>query len=109
MIPGRFEGPPGAAHGGIVAAYLNEVLAGAPVNHAGGMYITGELMVRYVKPTPIERSLLGRGRATKDAERYIDLEGTLEDFETREIVAKATGRFFPLPGTPAGAGATRFS
>ncbi|HWP77334.1 MAG TPA: PaaI family thioesterase, partial [Methylomirabilota bacterium] len=25
VIPGRFEGPPGAAHGGIVAAYLDEI------------------------------------------------------------------------------------
>ena len=61
--------------------------------------VTGELTVRYVKPTPIERPLLGRGRATKDAERYLALEGTLEDLETREIVAKATGRLFPLPET----------
>ena len=35
LIPRRFEGPPGSAHGGIVAAYLDEVLAGAAVNHTG--------------------------------------------------------------------------
>lgn len=35
LISRRFEGPPGSAHGGIVAAYLDEVLAGAAVNHAG--------------------------------------------------------------------------
>jgi acyl-coenzyme A thioesterase PaaI-like protein len=108
VIPARFAGPPGAAHGGIVAAYLDEVLAGAAVNHGGRICITGELTVRYVKPTPIERPLLGRGRATKDAARYLDLEATLEDLATREIVAKATGRFFPLPEAPAGAAATRF-
>jgi acyl-coenzyme A thioesterase PaaI-like protein len=97
IIPRHFAGPPGAAHGGIVAAYLDEVLAGAAVHATGRIYVTGELSVRYVKPTPIERPLLGRGRAVKDAGRYLDLEGTLEDLATRVVVARATGRFFPLP------------
>jgi acyl-coenzyme A thioesterase PaaI-like protein len=96
VIPKRFEGPPQGAHGGIVAAYLDEVLAGAAVNHTGRIHVTGELSVRYVKLTPIERPLLGRARAVQQAETYVDLEATLEDLETGEVVAKATGRFFPL-------------
>jgi len=96
VIPTRFEGPPRTAHGGIVAAYLDEVLAGAAVNHTGRVHITGELSVRYVRPTPLERPLLGRGRAVKVASRYVDVEGTLEDLETHAIVARATGRFFPV-------------
>ena len=99
IIPRRFEGPPGAAHGGIVAAYLDEVLAGAAVHATGRIHVTGELAVRYVKPTPVERPLLGRGRATADSGKFLDLEGALEDLETREVVARATGRFFPLPGS----------
>ena len=70
VVPRRFEGPPGAAHGGIVAAYLDEVLAGAAVNHSGKLYVTGELSVRYVKGTPIERPLLGRGRAVRDRQAW---------------------------------------
>ena len=96
IVPSRFEGPPGAVHGGIVAACLDEVLAGAALRHGRRSYVTGELSVRFVKPTPIARPLLGRGRATKDAGKYLDLEATLEDLETREIVARATGRFFPM-------------
>lgn len=98
VIPRRFEGPPGAAHGGIVAAYLDEVLAGAAVNHTGRMYVTGELTVRYVKGTPIERPLLGRGRAVLDSGKYIDLEASIEDWETGEVVAKASARFLPIKG-----------
>ncbi|HKW90918.1 MAG TPA: PaaI family thioesterase [Methylomirabilota bacterium] len=98
VIPRRFEGPRGAAHGGIVAAYLDEILAGAAVNHTGRLYVTGELTVRYIKGTPIERPLLGRGRTVRDSGKYIDLVGTIEDWDTREVVAKATGRFFPMPG-----------
>ena len=100
LIPKRFEGPPRGAHGGIVAAYLDEVLAAAAVNLKGCVHLTGELSVRYVKLTPVECPLLGRGRAVKDAEKYLDLEGTLEVLETGEVVARATGRFFPLPGGP---------
>ncbi len=100
VIPMRFAGPPGAAHGGIVAAYLDEVLAGAAANHTGHVHVTGQLTVRYVKPTPVERPLLGRGRARRQAGKYLEVEGTLEDLETREIVARAAGRFFPLPGRP---------
>lgn len=98
VIPGRFEGPPTGAHGGIVAAYLDEVMSGAAVSHTGRIHVTGELSVRYVRLTPVERPLLGRGRAVKQTDKYVDLEATLEDFETGEIVAKATGRFFPMPG-----------
>lgn len=96
VIPGRFEGPPGAAHGGIVAAYLDEILAGAAVSHTGRLYVTGELTVRYVKGTPIERPLLGRGRAVRDWDKYIDLEATIEDWQTQEVVAKAAARFLPI-------------
>jgi acyl-coenzyme A thioesterase PaaI-like protein len=98
LIPRRFEGPVGMAHGGIVAAYLDEVLGGAAVNHTGRLYVTGELTVRYVKAAPLERPLLGRGRAVLDSGKYLDLEGTIEDLETGEVVAKARGRFFPLAG-----------
>ena len=96
VIPRRFEGPPKGAHGGIVVAYLDEVMAGAAVNHTGRIHVTGELSVRYVRLTPIERPLLGRSRAVKQAEKYLDLEATLEDLETGEVVARATGRFFPM-------------
>jgi acyl-coenzyme A thioesterase PaaI-like protein len=68
------------------------------VHHTGRIHIKGEISVRYVRPTPIERPILGRGRAMKETSKYLDLEATLEDFATREIVAKATGRFFPVPG-----------
>jgi uncharacterized protein (TIGR00369 family) len=100
VVPHRFEGPPGAAHGGIVAAYLDEVLAGAAAHHGGRVHVTGELSVRYVKPVPIERPLLGRGRVARQADRYLELEGSIEDLATGEVVARATGRFFPMPDAP---------
>jgi hypothetical protein len=32
----------------------------------------------------------------RDWGKYIDLEATIEDWETREVVAKATARFLPI-------------
>lgn len=101
VIPERFAGPPGAAHGGIVAAYLDEVLAGAAVRHGGRIYVTGELTVRYVKLVPVETPLLGRAWVTQDHGKYLDLEGTLEEFPGRTVLARAGGRFLPI--RPAGA------
>ena len=104
VIPERFEGPPKGAHGGIVAAYLDEVLAGAAR--------------RSYRPRPLDRGVeralrqahAGRAPAPRPrprgqaGEKYLDLEGTLEDLETGEVVARATGRFFPMPDGPTSAG-----
>jgi len=85
-----------SAHGGIVAGYLDEVLAGAAVRHNGRIHVTGELTVRYVKPVPLDTPLLGRGRVVQDHGKYLDLEGTLEDYRSRAVLAQARGRFLPI-------------
>ena len=105
VVPRVYEGPPGAAHGGIVAAYLDEILGGAVVHVTGKIVVTGELTVRYLLPTPTETPLLGRGRVVRDQGRYVDVEGSLEEFGAARVVATARGRFFPY----ATAGTTRGS
>ena len=95
-IPRRYEGPPGAAHGGIVAALLDEILAGAMLRGAGRSGVTGELTVRYRRPAPTERALLGRGRLVADHGRYVDVEGELVDFGSNEVLATGRGRFFTI-------------
>jgi uncharacterized protein (TIGR00369 family) len=96
VVPRVYEGPPGAAHGGIVAAYLDEILGGTVVHATGKMAVTGELTVRYVRPVPSETPLLGRGRLVTDHGRYVDVEGSLEEFGAARVVATARGRFFPF-------------
>lgn len=98
LIPRVYEGPPGAAHGGIVAAYLDEVLGAAAARAVGRPAVTGELTVRYVKPVPTEAPLVGRGRLVTNHSRYVDVEGQLEELVTKRIVASARGRFFPITG-----------
>jgi len=103
-----YEGPPGAAHGGIVAAYLDEILGGAVVRATGKVAVTGELTVRYVRPAPTETPLLGRGRLVADHGRYVDVEGSLEEFGAARVVATARGRFCPFAsaGTTPGSAAS---
>ena len=99
IVPRRYEGPPGAAHGGIVAAYMDEILGAAAYRGANKISVTGELTVRYVAPAPLETPLLGRGRMLTDHGRYIDVEGTIELLTNGQVVARARGRFFPVPNS----------
>lgn len=94
LIPRRYEGPPGVAHGGIVAAYLDETLAGAVVRATGRVAVTGELTVRYVHPVPLETPLVGGARVVAAHARYADVEGRIERLDTAEVLATGRGRFF---------------
>ncbi len=98
VIAKHYEGPPGAAHGGIVAAYLDEVLGGAVYRATKRAAVTGELTVRYRRGVPTERAILGRGRLVEDHGRYMDVEGELVDPETNEVLATGKARFFPVKG-----------
>ncbi len=98
LIDRRYEGPPGAAHGGIVAAYLDEILAGAVVRGTGRLAVTGELTVRYVEPVPPETPLLGLGRLVADHGRYADVEGRIETLDSAQVLATARGRFVFMRG-----------
>ncbi len=96
FIPRQYEGPPGVAHGGIVAAYLDEVLAAAVVRATGGVAVTGELTVRYLKPVPTEAAIIGHAALVADQGRFMDAEGRLEELGTEQLLATARGRFFPI-------------
>jgi acyl-coenzyme A thioesterase PaaI-like protein len=97
LVPTEYAGPPGAAHGGIIAAYLDEICAGAVLHGTGKVAVTGELTVRYVGPVPVEQPVLGRGRLVTDHGRYVDVEGRIEEFGSSKLLATARGRFFPIP------------
>jgi uncharacterized protein (TIGR00369 family) len=96
VIATEYEGPPGFAHGGIVAAYLDEILAGAVLLGSGKIAVTGELTVRYVKPVPVGRPILGHGSMVTDHGRYVDAEARLAELGSGRLLATARGRFFPI-------------
>jgi acyl-coenzyme A thioesterase PaaI-like protein len=56
-----FEGAPGRAHGGIVAAAFDDV-TGFVIGMLHEPAYTGELTVRYVAPVPVDETLVMRAR-----------------------------------------------
>jgi acyl-coenzyme A thioesterase PaaI-like protein len=84
-------GPPGLAHGGVIASVLDQVLgiAGQAAGHPG---MTVELSVRFRRPTPVERVLPLAARYVATAGRRIEAWGAIYDGEGR-ITAEATAVF----------------
>lgn len=97
-IDERFQGFPGIAHGGIVAALLDEVLgrAGLSGNPNRLMY-TGRLEVRYRQQVPLNQRLTLRGRLEKDRGRVVTASGELVAPDGQTILAEATGTLMELP------------
>jgi acyl-coenzyme A thioesterase PaaI-like protein len=76
-----FEGAPGRAHGGIVAAAFDDV-TGFVIGQNGEPAFTGELTVRYVAPVPVERPLEMRARMDGRERRKLFISGEARDGDT---------------------------
>jgi acyl-coenzyme A thioesterase PaaI-like protein len=92
-IPDRFHGAPGIAHGGIVAAILDELSCAAAVFLADKFVVTGELAVRYLRPVPVETALdLDAELLAQTHPRYAEIVAHVRQGET--VLARSTGKFF---------------
>jgi acyl-coenzyme A thioesterase PaaI-like protein len=88
-----YEGAPGCVHGGHVAAVFDEALGLACV-FSGVPGMTGEITVRYRKPTPIQVPLRLEARFDRQEGRKIYTSGQLyaEDL----LVAESSGVFISI-------------
>ena len=84
------EGAPGRAHGGIVAGLFDDVF-GFVLGVVQEPAFTGELKVRYERPTPLHRPLLCRGRLASREGRKLMIEGELIDPGNGDELVVATG------------------
>jgi uncharacterized protein (TIGR00369 family) len=78
VVPERFQGAPGMAHGGIVAALLDEAcnqVARAHVSPA----VTSRLEVRYIAPVPVEELLRISAHVVAAEERRVNAEASILD------------------------------
>ena len=92
-IPDGFHGAPGIAHGGIVAALLDEVSCALVALVLDQRVVTGELTVRYERPVPVEVPLELVARATsRQHARYVVIEAEVR--RDGERLARSTGKFF---------------
>lgn len=71
-----FEGGPGMAHGGVVAALFDDLLGYLLTLHRFPAF-TGELTVRYHRPTPVDRRLQLRGWVVERQARQLITAGEI--------------------------------
>lgn len=88
-----FEGAPDMAHGGIVAALFDDVLGYLLTLHRVTAF-TGELRVRYHRPTPVGTPLELRGWVVEHQGRHLRAAGRLR--ADGQLVASATAVFIEV-------------
>ena len=88
--PSDHEGGPGVAHGGWTAGVLDEILGHVPLMH-DQMCVTATLSVRFVKPVPIEVSLVGLARVDHIDGAKWSLSGELLLASSGAVLAIGTG------------------
>ena len=88
-MPGAFQGWEGMAHGGIIAALLDEVSAYAAMTVAEPV-VTAELDIRYRRPVPIDQELTASAEVRKREGRSVRVTAELRRGE--ELLASADAR-----------------
>jgi acyl-coenzyme A thioesterase PaaI-like protein len=77
-VPERFNGYPGVAHGGIVAAMMDEVvIRTAMIADPNRFMMTATMELKYRRPVPTGIVLHLTGRMVNDRGRYARAEGEL--------------------------------
>jgi len=88
-----YEGPPGAVHGGVIAAMFDVMLiSAASISHVAGL--TGTLTVRYRKPTPLRQPI----RYESWIDEVLDRKAMVKGISTfdGEVLAEAEGIFIRI-------------
>lgn len=94
-VPDHLQGFAGTAHGGIVAAILDEAMYYAVAGRGMTAVATGELKVRYRLPLPTGRTFAVEARCTRLGRRFARTEGSIR--AEGELIATAEGIFLPVP------------
>lgn len=93
VIPAEFQGWEGVAHGGIIAALLDEVSAYATMS-VSKQVVTAELNVRYLKPVPLGREITVEAHLRERVRRSITVDAVMTC--EGEVLARSTGRMVVL-------------
>ena len=95
-LPGDLCGWQGVAHGGIVSLLLDEVTSWCVGLCLGdNWFVTRELRVRFLRPTPVEQPLKLVGRVMRDDEVTMDMVGEIRMDDDR-LVARGWAQFVRL-------------
>jgi uncharacterized protein (TIGR00369 family) len=93
-LHGRYAGPPGHAHGGVIATILDEAMG--KVNKLRNVVaVTAEMTVTYVKPVPLGKPLIAEGWERSVRGRVHTNVAEIRN-EAGDVLAKSTGRFIAI-------------
>ena len=93
-VPRRFTGPPGHAHGGIIATLLDEAMSKAN-RQFGVVAMTRQMEVDYLKPVPLMMPLELTARHVSASRRMHRCEARIANREGI-ILAQATALFITV-------------
>ena len=90
----RYTGPPGHAHGGIIATILDEAMG--KVNKLRQVVaLTSEIRVNYLKPVPLNKPLRVESRELRvRGRRHINMAEILNGRD--EVLARSQGTFIAI-------------
>ena len=90
----RYQGPPGHAHGGIIATILDEAMGKINRLHKV-LALTRSMQVDYLKPVPLGAMLLVTGREqSANGREYVNV-AEISD-HTGRVLARSTGTFLAI-------------
>lgn len=90
----RFGGPPGHAHGGIIATLLDEAMSKAN-RQFGVLAMTRQMEVEYLKPVPLGAPLLLTGRHASSLGRKHNCAAEIAN-DDGVVLARAKGLFLEV-------------
>jgi uncharacterized protein (TIGR00369 family) len=93
-IGSSFVGPPGHAHGGIIATILDEAMSKAN-RLANKIALTRRMEVEYLRPVPLGQPLVAEGRITRTTGRALYNRGEIRNADG-VILARSRGTFLMI-------------
>jgi len=90
----RYQGPPGHAHGGIIATILDEAMG--KINKLSNVIaLTKSMNIEYLKPVPLGQTLIVTGRAQSiNGREHVNVAEIAND--QGEVLARSSGLFIAV-------------
>lgn len=93
----NYRGWENIAHGGIISAILDEIMAWAIICFKRVFFVTRKMDIKYIKPVLIDIPLTVRGKLTDETgEKKIKARGEIVN-ESGSILARSTAEYIVLP------------
>jgi uncharacterized protein (TIGR00369 family) len=90
----KYTGPPGYAHGGVIATILDEAM-GKVNKFRNVLALTGSMEIKYLKPVPLGQPLtVTSSEQSVDGRRHINMAEISN--AKGEVLARSTGTFIAI-------------